>query len=142
MNVLSLITHYRHVPRWEENTSRIDFIDKRWAKRGLFSKALQLTRLAPNYDCIVFFYDIMLPIVFSLITADSRRSHPSYVMVFTTLLCDVVKFGEAGHSIKLAAAISKVALASLPKVGSHHGYLRSSFARRGRLLFERTGHAS
>jgi glycosyltransferase involved in cell wall biosynthesis len=98
--ILSLITHFSHLPLWEENTTRIDIVDPDWAKRSLLAKAWTIVRLAPQYDCIVFFYDTRLPVIFWFLYCLFHLSKPRLRIVFTTFLCDVAPFVKLSYSHK------------------------------------------
>ena len=92
LRILSLITHFAHVARWEANTTRIDLIDPIWHERSLLSKALKLLELAPEYNQIVFFYEIQLVVIFWLLYLARYRTNPRERIVFTTFLNDISSF--------------------------------------------------
>lgn len=92
MRVLSLLTQYRHLTPWGTNTTSIDSVDSVWKERSLWSKAWQLVQIAPDYELVVFYQDIRLPVLFWLFAWIRRAGPPASQLVFVALLCDVSRF--------------------------------------------------
>jgi glycosyltransferase involved in cell wall biosynthesis len=99
VRILSLITHFAHVPQWETTTTRIDTVYPDWPTRSLPSKAFLIARSAPSWDRNVFFYDTRLPLVVSLIALLLHPHGHRRRMVFTTFLCDTTRLESAHFSI-------------------------------------------
>lgn len=88
MRILSLITHFSHIPAWETATTRIDQIDPNWKQRSRLSQARFLVRIALQWDRIVFFYDTQLPFLFWMLYLLRYWHNPRQRMIFTTWLYD------------------------------------------------------
>jgi glycosyltransferase involved in cell wall biosynthesis len=100
IRILSLITHFSHLAQWEANTTRVNLIDPIWQKRSRLSKVWKLLQLAPEYDCILFFYDVRLLVIFWLFYYVRYQTNPSDRMFFTTFLCDVSSFAKFSYLSK------------------------------------------
>lgn len=94
MKILSLITHFKHIQSWELATTRIDKIYPNWQMMNLFIKAWNVAKIAPQYDCIVFFYDPFLLVLFTVCHFLANCSRKKPIIVFTTLLYDVSTFNN------------------------------------------------
>jgi len=92
MRILSLITHFSHLDKWENKTDRINKIDPTWEKRSILSKTWSIMQNVENYDCLIFFYDTLLSVLFNLLYFLRFPFQPRPSLVFTTMLCDISRF--------------------------------------------------
>ena len=94
MKILSLITHFQHIDSWEQSTTRIDKVVPSWASMGRSAKAWSAARIASGFDCIIFFYDPLVCVLFLPYFIIQHFSKVKPKLVFTTWLCDVSVFRE------------------------------------------------
>ena len=99
MKILSLITHFQHIDSWERSTIRIDKELQSWNHLNRIQKAWFTAKIASKYDCIVFFFD---PFILVLYSGFYLLQHPKLKKphtVFTTWLCDVSRFQKRSFTI-------------------------------------------
>jgi len=97
--ILSLITHFSHVPSWRKAVTAITQVDPSWHRRTLLSKAWTLVRLSPRFDCVLFFFDTRLPVLFRALYCVRHLGGPRSKLVFTTWLHDVSQYGGAPRAL-------------------------------------------
>jgi glycosyltransferase involved in cell wall biosynthesis len=96
MRILSLITHFRHLDTWEHNTTCVESIYPAWKSVSLFRRARTIASFAHEWDSIIFFSDLKLPVlVWLLALLRGRKVHSR--IVYTTFLCDTSRFKSPSH---------------------------------------------
>jgi len=109
MKILSLITHFQHVASWKNKTKVITDEIPSWGKIHRTVKAWKLAKIAPKYDCIIFFYDSLLLFIFCQLFRFRHPFKEKPVIIFTTFLCDVSRFNNFNFSFRgLYDAIRKL----------------------------------
>jgi glycosyltransferase involved in cell wall biosynthesis len=96
MKILSLITHFRHLETWEHNTTCIETIHPNWKSVSLFRKARTIVSFVREWDSIVFFSDLKLPVLVWILALLRGRNVHSRI-VYTTFLCDTSRFKSPMH---------------------------------------------
>lgn len=94
MEILSLITHFEHIPSWVESVHTITQIDEKWNRRRVWSKAWFVANHAHFYDQIVIFFDLRFALLLCLLLKIVFWQNKKARIIFTTYLCDISFFNR------------------------------------------------
>lgn len=95
--VLSLITHFDHIPSWKDYVITINTIDKKWNNRNIFSRAWFVVQGIDHFNAIILHFDLRFCAIFSLLLKISFWKRQGGKLIFTTYLCDISSF-DSSHN--------------------------------------------